>query len=76
LTVGKSLIPIPRTVYLEDFGFEFKQVDLEFKQLKEFKAEIFAKNNNDIKALKGPITLFRGNYTRKIVDLVKNSKVY
>ena len=44
--------------------------------MKELKAEIFTKDDNDIKALKGLITLFRGNYTRKIVDLVKDDKVY
>ena len=74
--VGKSLIPMPRTVCPEDFGFKFKQINLKFKQLKELKAKIFIKNNNNIKALKKPITLFKGNYTKKIVDLVKNGKVY
>ena len=43
--------------------------------MKELEAEIFVKDNNDIKALKGPIILFKGNYTGKIVDLVKDSKV-
>ena len=74
--MGKSLHFIPRTVCLEDFGFKFKQVNLKFKQLKELKAKTFAKNNDDIKALKGPVTLFKSNYTKKIVNLVKNSKIY
>jgi predicted transcriptional regulator with HTH domain len=74
--VGKSLIPIPCTICLKDFGFKFKQINLKFKQLKEFKAKTFAKDNNNIKALKGPVTFLRGNYTRKIVNLVKDSKVY
>ena len=74
--VGKSLIFMPRTVCLEDFGFKFKEVDIKFKQLKELKAGVFVKDDNDIKALKGPITLLRNNYTEKIVDIVKNSKVY
>ena len=65
LIVGKFLIPIPRTVCLEDFSFKFKEVNIKFKQLKEFKAGAFAKNNNNIKALKGPITLFRDNYTKR-----------
>ena len=73
--MGKSLIFIPRTICLEDFGFKFKEVDVEFKQLKEFKARTFVKDNNDIKALKGPITLLGDNYTGKIVDIVKDSKV-
>ena len=68
LIVGKSLIFILCTVCLEAFGFKFKQ-------LKKFKAGAFIKNNNNIKALKGPITLLKSNYTRKIVDLVKNSKI-
>ena len=67
--MGKSLILVPRTVCLKDFGFKFKQ-------LKEFKAETFIKDNNNIKALKRPITLLRGNYTGKIVNSMKNSKVY
>ena len=73
--VGKSLIPILHTVCLEDFGFKFKEVNIKFKQLKELKARAFVKDNNNIKALKGPITLLRDNYTGKIVDIVKDSKV-
>ena len=73
--VGKSLIFILYTVCPEDFSFKFKEVDIKFKQLKELKAGIFAKDNNNIKALKGPVTLLRDNYTRKIVDIVKDSKV-
>ena len=76
LIVSKFLIFIPRTVCLEDFGFKFKQVNLKFKQLKELKAKTFAKNNDDIKALKGPVTLLKDNYTGKIVNIVKDSKVY
>ena len=74
--MGKSLIPIPRTVCLKDFGFKFKKVNIKFKQLKELKAKAFTKDNNNIKALKGPITLFRDNYTKKIINIVKNNKVY
>ena len=44
--------------------------------MKELKAEIFAKDNNNIEALKGPVTLLEGNYTGKIVNLVKDGKVY
>ena len=44
--------------------------------MKELKAKIFIKNNNNIKALKGPVTLFKNNYTEKIVNLVKDGKVY
>ena len=43
--------------------------------MKEFKAKIFAKDNNNIKALKGPVTFFKGNYIKKIVNLVKDSKI-
>ena len=75
LIVGKSLIFIPRTVCLKDFGFKFKEVDIEFKQLKELEAKAFAKDNNNIEALKGPVTLFGDNYTGKIVNIVKNGKV-
>ena len=73
--VDKSLIPILHTVCLEDFGFKFKKVNIKFKQLKELKAEAFAKDNNNIKTLKGPVTFLRDNYTGKIIDIVKNSKV-
>ena len=76
MIVNKSLILIPHTVCLEDFGFKFKEVNIEFKQLKELKAKTFTKDNNNIKALKGPITLLRDNYTGKIVNIIKNSKVY
>ena len=75
MIVNKSLIPVPRTICLKDFGFKFKEVNIEFKQLKELEAKIFTKNNNDIKALKGPVTLLKNNYTGKIVDIVKDSKV-
>ena len=73
--MGKSLIFIPHTVYLKDFSFKFKKVNLKFKQLKKLKVDIFAKNNNNIKVLKGHVTLLKGNYTKKIVNLVKNGKV-
>ena len=73
--VGKSLIPVPRTVCPEDFGFKFEEVDVEFKQLKELEAGAFAKDDDDIEALKGPVTLLGDNYTGKIVDIVKDGKV-
>ena len=73
--MGKSLIFILRTVCLKDFGFKFKEVNMKFKQLKELEARIFAKDNDNIKALKGPVTLFRDNYTKKIVNIVKDGKV-
>ena len=75
LIVSKSLIPVLRTVCLEDFNFKFKEVDVKFKQLKELKAKIFVKDDNNIKALKRPITLFGDNYTKKIVNIVKDGKV-
>ena len=75
LMVSKFFIFIPRTICLEDFGFKFKKVNIKFKQLKELKAKTFIKNNNNIKALKRPITLFRDNYTKKIINIVKDSKV-
>ena len=67
---------MPRTVCLKDFGFKFKEVNIKFKQLKELEARAFAKDNNNIETLKGPITLFGNNYTRKIINIVKDSKVY
>ena len=73
--MGKSLIFIPRTVCLKDFGFKFKEVNVKFKQLKELKARVFVKDDNDIKALKGPVTLLKDNYTGKIVNIIKNGKV-
>ena len=76
MIIGKFLIFIPRTIYLKDFSFKFKEVNIEFKQLKELEAKIFVKDNNNIKALKGPITLLRDNYTGKIVNIVKDGKVY
>ena len=75
LMVGKSFIPIPRTICLKDFGFKFKEINIKFKQLKEFKARAFIKDNNNIKALKGPVTLLKDNYTKKIVNIVKDGKV-
>ena len=75
LIVGKTLIFILCTICLKDFGFKFKEVNIKFKQLKEFKTRIFAKDNNNIKTLKGPVTLLKDNYTGKIVDIVKNGKV-
>ena len=44
--------------------------------MKELKARVFIKNNNNIKALKRPITLFKDNYTEKIINIVKDGKVY
>jgi helicase required for RNAi-mediated heterochromatin assembly 1 len=76
LIVSKSLIPILYTICLEDFGFKFKEVNIKFKQLKKLEAKTFAKNNNNIKALKGAITLLKDNYTGKIVNIIKNGKVH
>ena len=75
LIVGKSLISILCTICLKDFGFKFKEVNIKFKQLKELKAKAFAKNNNNIKTLKGPITLLKDNYTGKIINIIKDGKV-
>ena len=71
LIIGKSLIPVLYTVCLEDFSFKFKEVNIKFKHLKKLKAKAFTKNNNDIKALKEPVTLLRDNYTGKIVNIIK-----
>ena len=76
LIVGKSLIFISRTICLKDFSFKFKEINIKFKLLKELKARTFTKNNNNIKALKGPVTLLKDNYTEKIINIVKNSKVH
>ena len=73
--VGKFLISIPHTICPKDFGFKFKEVDIKFKQLKKLKTRAFAKDNNNIKALKRPVTLLRDNYTGKIIDIVKDGKV-
>ena len=73
--VGKSLIFILYIICPEDFGFKFEKVNIKFKQLKELKARAFIKDNNNIKALKGPVTLLRDNYTKKIINIIKNSKV-
>ena len=43
--------------------------------MKELEAETFAKDDDDIEALKGPVTLLGGNYAGKIVDPVKDGKV-
>ena len=76
LMVSKSLIFILHIICLEDFGFKFKEVNIKFKQLKEFKTKTFAKDNNNIKALKGPITLLKDNYIEKIVNIIEDSKVH
>ncbi|OCL14621.1 P-loop containing nucleoside triphosphate hydrolase protein [Glonium stellatum] len=75
LWMGKSLIPVQRTVCPEDFGFEFEEVDLEFEQLKELEAEAFAKDDDDIEALKGPVTLLSDNYTGKLTELMDDFKI-
>ena len=43
--------------------------------MKELIARTFAKDNDNIKALKGLVTLFKDNYTKKIVNIVKDGKV-
>ncbi|KAF2179341.1 P-loop containing nucleoside triphosphate hydrolase protein [Zopfia rhizophila CBS 207.26] len=64
--LGKCLTPCPRPILPDDFGFEFEEEDFEVEQLKELEAEAVAQDDDDIEALKGPVTLLSDNQTGKV----------
>lgn len=81
--LGKSLTPCHRPIQPDDFGMEFEEEDFEVEQLKELEAEAVAQDDDDIEALRGPVTLLSDNYAGRggslrtddeIRDLLKRTK--
>jgi helicase required for RNAi-mediated heterochromatin assembly 1 len=60
--LGRCLTPCDRPIGPEQFDWGYEEEDLEVEQLKELEAEAVAKDDDDIEALHGPVTLLRDNY--------------
>lgn len=68
--LGKSLVPSRRPIQPDDFGIlAYEEDDFEVEQLQELEAEGFARDDDDIDALKGPTVSLCDNVTGKGVTL-------
>lgn len=72
--LGTSMMDARRPIQADDFGFEIEEADLEFEQLKELEAEAFA-DEDDIEALRGPVTLLSDNFTGRIITALSDDQV-
>lgn len=64
--LGKSLVQSCRPSQPDDFGMAYEEEDFdEVEQLEELEAEAVAKDDDDIEALKGPVTSLSDNWTGK-----------
>jgi helicase required for RNAi-mediated heterochromatin assembly 1 len=62
--LGKSLVQSRRPIQPDDFGMDYEDDDFdEVEQLEELEAETVAKDDDDIEALKGPVTSLSDNWT-------------
>ncbi|EFQ92756.1 hypothetical protein PTNB73_04112 [Pyrenophora teres f. teres] len=60
--LGKCLAPCDRPIGPEQFDWDYEEEDFEVEQLKELEAEAVAQDDDDIEALRGPVTLLSDNY--------------
>ncbi|PVI01502.1 P-loop containing nucleoside triphosphate hydrolase protein [Periconia macrospinosa] len=64
--MGRSLIQSRRPIQADDFGLAYEEEDFdEVEQLEELEAEAVARDDDDIDALKGPVTALCDNVTGK-----------
>ncbi|KAF1945626.1 hypothetical protein EJ02DRAFT_338281 [Clathrospora elynae] len=63
--LGKCLTPCTRPIAPEQFDWGYEEEDFEVEQLKELEAEAVAQDDDDIEALRGPVTLLSDNYKGK-----------
>ncbi|KAF2646489.1 P-loop containing nucleoside triphosphate hydrolase protein [Massarina eburnea CBS 473.64] len=64
--LGKNLVSSRRPIKPDDFGVAYEEEDFdEVEQLEELEAEAVARDDDDIDALKGPVTSLCDNYTGK-----------
>ena len=60
--LGRCLAPCDRPIGPEQFNWGYEEEDFEVEQLKELEAEAVAQDDDDIEALRGPVTLLSDNY--------------
>ncbi|KAF1951321.1 P-loop containing nucleoside triphosphate hydrolase protein [Byssothecium circinans] len=64
--LGKFLVPCRRPIQPDDFGMAYEDEDFdEVDQLEELEAEAVARDDDDIDALRGPVTSLCDNQTGK-----------
>lgn len=72
--LAKALVVVPPKPLAEEFAFDFEEADLEFEQLKEIEAENFAKDDEDIDALRGNAYTLADNFTCRKVPGISETK--
>ncbi|RMZ73612.1 dead box helicase [Pyrenophora seminiperda CCB06] len=60
--LGKCLKSCDRPIGPEQFDWAYEEEDFEVEQLKELEAEAVAQDDDDIEALRGPVTTLSDNY--------------
>jgi helicase required for RNAi-mediated heterochromatin assembly 1 len=60
--LGRCLVACDRPIGPEQFEWGYEEEDFEVEQLKELEAEAVAQDDDDIEALRGPVTLLSDNY--------------
>jgi helicase required for RNAi-mediated heterochromatin assembly 1 len=73
--LGKCLAPCHRPSQPDDYGWGFEEEDFEVEQLKELEAEAVAQDDDDIEALRGPVTLLNDNYVGKGGSLLTTTEI-
>ncbi|KAH7091387.1 P-loop containing nucleoside triphosphate hydrolase protein [Paraphoma chrysanthemicola] len=73
--LGKCLAPCHRPSQPDDFGWGFEEEDFEVEQIKELEAEAVAQDDDDIEALRGPVTLLNDNYVGKGGSLLTTAEI-
>ncbi|CAI6340817.1 unnamed protein product [Periconia digitata] len=75
--LGRNLVQSRRPIQADDFGIMFEEEDFdEVEQLQELEAEAVARDDEDIDALKGPVTSLCDNQTGKSPGGDFNSDCY
>ncbi|KAF1838189.1 hypothetical protein BDW02DRAFT_32428 [Decorospora gaudefroyi] len=70
--LGKCLTPCDRPIGPEQFDWGFEEEDFEVEQLKELEAEAVAQDDDEIEALRGPVTLLSDNFRGTGAPLTDN----
>src|SRR5207249_3534221 len=58
----RGLAPCDRPIGPEQFDWGYEEEDFEVEQLKELEAEAVAQDDDDIEALRGPVTILSDNF--------------
>lgn len=72
--LGRSLMPCTHPVQPDDYGLGFEEEDYDVEQLQEIEAEA-VQDDDDLEALRGPVTLLNDNYKGKGASLFTSEKI-